>query len=100
MGWFHHEQKWVAQWEGHQIIVTNWWDFLLRSGEFLTIDGRPIPQPRTGLVAATLRGDLDHDGRLHHVRAHIGHTWTLMIACHIFVDDHLVGGDLGKRLLV
>ena len=100
MGWFHHEQKWVAQWEGHQIIVTNWWDFLLRNGESLTIDGEAIPQPRRGLVAATLRGDLHHDGRVHHVRARIGQNWTLMIAGHIFVDDRLVGGDVGKRLLL
>lgn len=101
MSFFYHEKKWVASWQGHTIVVTNWWDLLLRTGESLIIDGKPIPQSRRGGVAAsTLHGEINVSGKIHNVRAHVGHTFGLMIACHIFVDDQLVGGDINKKFLV
>ncbi len=101
MSFFYHEKRWVASWRGHRIVVTNWWNLLLRSGESLIFDGKPIPQSKPpGLVASTLEGELNVSGKIHRVRAHIGHTFSLMIACHIFVDDDLIGGDMDKKFLV
>lgn len=101
MSIFHHEKRWTASWQGHTITVINWWDLLLRTGEELIIDGKPIPQSRPpGQVASTLYGELTISGKTHKVRAHIGHTFGLRIACHIFVDEQLVGGDPNKKFLV
>ncbi|MBI1805729.1 MAG: hypothetical protein HYR76_01605 [Ignavibacteria bacterium] len=101
MSFFYHEKKWVASWQGHTIVVTNWWDLLLRTGESLIIDGRPIPQSRPpGMAASNLYGEINISGNVPNVRVHIGHTWGLKIACHIFVGDQLVGGDIDKKFLV
>jgi hypothetical protein len=97
VGLFRHEKQWVVSWQRHTIIVMNWW---ARTGESLIIDGRPVPQGKpSGILSNDLHGEIEVSGRAHEVRVHIGHTTGLRIGCHVFIDDELVGGDVGKRFL-
>ena len=96
-----HTAEWETLWEGHQIIVKNWWDLLLRSGEELIIDGETVDQYESWfLFSRDLEAKIHTDGKEHKVRAHLGSVdFGFRMGCKFFVDDQLVGGDIHKRFI-
>ncbi len=94
-------KSWNAEWRGHQILVQNWWDFLLRGGEELIIDGTPVQQKKGwGKLARELHGGIIDNGKTHQVRVHIGSIdYGIKVGCQIFVDDELIGGDTDKKFV-
>jgi hypothetical protein len=94
-------KKWVVEWNGHQIAVENWWDFLLRGGEELFIDGIPIQQERSwARVSRDFHGEIIDGDKTHQVRVHIGGiAYGIQMGCQIFVNEELIGGDIDKKFI-
>ncbi len=96
---FRFTKQWEVVWNGHQIVVRNWWDILLRTGEELVVDNTPVQQEKSwGRMSRNLYGEIGADSEVHKVRVHIGSiNWGLNTGCQIFVDDELIGGDMNKK---
>lgn len=92
-------KTWKAEWEGHVIVVTNWWDFRGRSGEALFIDEECVQKVEAqGHSARDLHGEIKRRNRTYRVHVHIGSiNLGTKVGCQIFVDNELIGGDIGKK---
>ena len=95
---FRFTKKWEASWNGHRIVVENWWDLLLRNGEELIIDGMPALKERKGShLSCDLYGEIYDGGKIYKVHAHVGQlSLESRVGCHNFLDDKLIGGDVDK----
>ncbi|GAB4464197.1 MAG: hypothetical protein OHK0029_33900 [Armatimonadaceae bacterium] len=88
--------EWRTSWQGHAIIVRNWWDLYCCTGEELWVDGR-LKDHRGGMtlrLTSTLTGTCRTDDNAFVVRAHLWPLDGVRVGCHIFVNDELVGGDV------
>jgi hypothetical protein len=94
-------KKWAVEWKGKRIVVENWWDLLLRSGERMIVDGEIVAENQAwGARSSNLEADIDDIGFTRKLRAHIGGVdFGLRIGCVIFIDDEIVGGDTEKRFV-
>lgn len=91
---FHTE--WRASWNGHPIVVRNWWNLLLFTGEELLVDGRTVMTQRGWFRTSTnLMGSVLLDGAPTLIRVEIGQIdLGSRIGCRIFVNEELIGGDV------
>jgi hypothetical protein len=94
-------KQWKVLWNGHQLVVNNWWDCLLRGGEELLIDGKIVDHHESWLkFSRDLEAKLITEGEEHQVRIHVGSIdFGFRVGCKIFVDDQPVGGDIHKRFI-
>lgn len=91
------DTEWRVSWHGHSLVVRNWWNLLMVTGEELYVDGE-IRDRRSGIcrMTSTLTAAChDYDGQFV-VRAYIWPNATRVL-CHIYVNDELVGGDLDAK---
>lgn len=91
--------EWRASWQGHTIIVRNWWNLLLFTGEELWVDGK-LRDKHTGILrlSSTLVGTCEANGEVFVVRAYVFPLDAVRVGCYIFVNDEQVGGDLRIKL--
>lgn len=93
------DTEWRTSWNGHTILVRNWWDLFLITGEELIVDGAIVVR-QTGWLrtSASLTVFIDLDGIPAEIRADIGPIdLGMRIGCRIFVNDELIGGDVSAR---
>lgn len=106
---------WRAEWEGHEIQVTNSWRLHLRRRQYidnsvresLDFSDRYPPRYRVenyrmekSRFSKDLYGEFHADDGVHEVRAHIGLTSPfLKTGCLIGVDGVVIGGDVYKKFL-
>ncbi|PIZ95225.1 MAG: hypothetical protein COX81_01355 [Candidatus Magasanikbacteria bacterium CG_4_10_14_0_2_um_filter_37_12] len=98
---FKFEKQWKLNFKGHEIIVENWWDIILRTGERLIIDGN-ITDEHNGLLGLSqkLEGQIKSNEQVHHVEVKLGSIdLGLKSGCHIYIDGNLVGGDITKKII-
>jgi hypothetical protein len=95
-------KKWTATWKGHEIVVVNWWNLLLWTGEELFIDGELVDHRRTRCPSLyrKLYAVLHDDGLSYEVQAHIAAVdWGLRAGCKIYIGGALIGGDVDKAFI-
>lgn len=94
-------KTWSIVWKRKQIVVENWWDLILRTGERIVVDGKIVAESRAwGNRSSDLEAEIDDEGFARMIRAHIG--WIdfgLRIGCVVYIDDEIVGGDTDKRFV-
>ena len=95
------QKRWNMEWNGHQVVVTNGWDLLLRTREVLVIDGQVADVARGwGNVSRELVGQVESDDGTRAVRAHIGGIYGgFSVGGQLFIDNELVGGDIDKTFV-
>jgi hypothetical protein len=88
------DTEWRARWQGHSLIVRNWWNLFLVTGEELYVDGK-LRDKRSGIfrVTSTLTAACRDDEERFVVRAYLWPDATRVL-CHVYVNDELIGGDL------
>ena len=98
---FRFTKRWLAFWNGHYIVVENWWDLLLRGGEELFINGVSVYKNNGWSQASQdLHSDIEFEGKTYHVRVHVGSVdWGITVGCQIFIDEVLIGGDMSKKFI-
>ena len=94
-------QTWTCAWEGHEILVKNWFTvFLLGTGEQLYVDGHCV-QKQWRMASLRSMDTLEHriaDKSLD-IRVEIGALWpTGLPGAKIYANGALVGGDLRLRM--
>ena len=92
------ESEWRTNWKGHSIVVLNWWNLLLGTGEELWIDGtRCDHSGGTFRFTSALTAVCHSEEQIFTVRAHLWPLNMAKIGCHIYINDQLVGGDVTAR---
>ena len=96
------KKTWSTRWNGHTIVVENWFDWGMNNGENVFVDGDLVCEhesAKTG-TAAILEAEIHDESGAHQLRVQVGTSNGVSINCHIFVDDELVGGDTEKKLIL
>jgi hypothetical protein len=86
--------EWRASYEGHTIVVRNWWNLFLFTGEELWVDGA-LKDRRGGMfrLNSTLAAAVPLAGEMTAVRAYLFPLDATRVGCHIYVNDRMIGGD-------
>ncbi|MBT3705087.1 hypothetical protein HOG17_04905 [Candidatus Peregrinibacteria bacterium] len=98
---FKFKKQWKLNFKGHDVVVENWWDLILRTGERLIIDGKVVDEHKGSVgLSQELKGQIRSNGRTHRVEAKIGSiNFGSKSGCHIYVDGELMGGDTTKKFV-
>lgn len=95
------KKTWKFDFKGHQIVVENRWNIIMKSSEKLIIDGN-VADEHIGwftILSKELKGRIKSNNEIYQVKARIGNIdFGLKVGCHIFIDDKLVGGDIEKKI--
>ena len=94
------KKAWSTHWNGHTIVVENWFDWRLGNGEYVFVDGDLIGEHIYDSWAASslLEADFHDESGAHSVQVQIGIAPLAQRICHIFVDGELVGGDKNQKI--
>jgi hypothetical protein len=86
--------EWRASYEGHSIVVRNWWNLFLFTSEELWVDGI-LKDKRGGLIRlnSTLAAAVAVRGEMTAIRAYLFPLDAVRVGCHIYINDQMVGGD-------
>lgn len=97
-----HQNKktWSTRWNGHTIVVENWYDWRLRNGENVFVDGDLVCEHFSAWNATTsiLEAQIHDENGAHSLRVEVGTPNGVSINCRIFVDGYLISPDTEKSL--
>ena len=99
------KKTWSTRWNGHTIVVENWFDWRLRTGENVFVDGDLVcehtgRQSHTPNAASILEAEIHDESGAHQLRVEVGTVNGLNINCRIFIDGDWIGGDTEKTLIL
>lgn len=96
------KKTWSTRWNGHTIVVENWFDWRLRTGENVFVDGDLVCEQRSAQsnTASILEAEIHDESGAHSLRVEVGTVNGISINCRIFINGDLVGGDTDKKLIL
>lgn len=92
------KKEWDIEYQGSKIHVENWWNLFLASGENYSIDGKVVQSNFRWLPEFSSIYTLHIEG-IGNCKILIASKWNCNMGCHVLIEDNLIGGDIGDKLL-
>lgn len=93
------KKRWATSYQGTEILIENWWNIFLISGEIYSVNGAVVrsnfhwlPSLHGGIHSFPIEG-------VGECKVLISSKRNCSMGCHVLINEKIIGGDVGSELL-